>query len=211
MFAEEIGNVSKRRNILNARIQNKCIDIDKVHDFVDVHLGPNCSTDSEIYKRYVTPACGSGCAHPVSLALPLSIVCSVLVRDDRAPRRAIFCLCLTILRSRYAIDFDLLAVLLNVGINVFTTLLPWRTRWLMPSVLRWRSRQDQAASLPVTLAESCSIKAVADAVAHAGLPPGGLHGPGALELRVTRIIPCTSLRWTLALWRGAPWFSAEGP
>ena len=85
-------------------------------------------------------------------------------------------------------DFDLLAVLLNVGTNVFTTLLPWRTRWLMPSVLWWRSRQDQAASLPVTLAESCSIKAVADAVAHAGPPPGRLHGPGALELRVTRIL-----------------------
>ena len=49
------------------------------------------------------------------------------------------------------------------------------------------SPQAQAASRPVTLAQSCSLKAVAEAVAHAGPPPEGLVGPGALlELRVAR-------------------------
>ena len=33
------------------------------------------------------------------------------------------------------------------------------------------SRQARAAFLPITLAKSCSLKAVADAVAHDGPPP----------------------------------------
>ena len=41
----------------------------------------------------------------------------------------------------------------------------------------------QAASHPVTLAQSCSLNAVADAAAHAGPPPEGLDGPGALSAR----------------------------
>ena len=49
------------------------------------------------------------------------------------------------------------------------------------------SHQAQAASLPVTLGQSCSLKAVAVAVAYAGPPPEGLDGLGALsELRVAR-------------------------
>ena len=41
--------------------------------------------------------------------------------------------------------------------------------------------------LPVTLAQSCSLEAVAGAEAHAGPPPEGLDGPGTLsELRVAR-------------------------
>ena len=37
------------------------------------------------------------------------------------------------------------------------------------------------------MTQSCSVQAVADAVAHAGPPPEGLDGPGALsELRVAR-------------------------
>ena len=35
VFAEEIGNVSKRRNILNGNIRNKCIDVENVYDIVD--------------------------------------------------------------------------------------------------------------------------------------------------------------------------------
>ena len=34
-FAEEVGNVCSQRNILNQRIQDKCIDMENVHDFVD--------------------------------------------------------------------------------------------------------------------------------------------------------------------------------
>ena len=46
------------------------------------------------------------------------------------------------------------------------------------------SRQAQAAAHPATLAQSCSV---ADAVAHVGPPPEGLHGPRALSgLRVAR-------------------------
>ena len=43
--------------------------------------------------RYVARACGSGCAHPVSLAhsmcalCPISCVCNMLVHDDGAPHR----------------------------------------------------------------------------------------------------------------------------
>ena len=50
---------------------------------------------------------------------------------------AIFCLYLTFLRSRCAMDIELLAVLLNVGFSAVTTEFPWRTRWLM-LVIRWR-------------------------------------------------------------------------
>ena len=67
------------------------------------------------------------------------------------------------------------------------------------------SRQAQAASLPVSLAQSCSLNAMADAAAHSGPPPEGLDGPtkpfrgfGLLEVALMR--SCTSLRWTLALW-----------
>ena len=33
--AKKIGNVSQRRNVLNASVQNKCIDMRDVHVFVD--------------------------------------------------------------------------------------------------------------------------------------------------------------------------------
>ena len=60
------------------------------------------------------------------------------------------------------------------------------------------SRQARAASLPATLAQSCSLKALANAVAHAGPPPEGLDGPGSLsELRVVR--SCTDTPVDLAL------------
>ena len=55
-------------------------------------------------------------------------------------------------------DTELLDVLPNVGFNTVTT----EARNSLAG-----SRQAQAASLPVTLAQSCSLKAVADAVAHA--------------------------------------------
>ena len=66
------------------------------------------------------------------------------------------------------------------------------------------SRQAQTASLPITLAQSCSLKAVAEAVAHAGpwMTQGPFRSFGLFE--VTRIRPCTSLRWTLALWPCRP-------
>ena len=35
VFAEEIGNVCNQRNILNGRIQHKCIDMENVYHFVD--------------------------------------------------------------------------------------------------------------------------------------------------------------------------------
>ena len=41
VFAKLMGNVSKRRNILNASIQNKCIDMEKVHFFVDESRHPS--------------------------------------------------------------------------------------------------------------------------------------------------------------------------
>ena len=74
-------------------------------------------------------------------------------------------------------DIELLAVLLNVGFNGVSTRFRWRTRWC----------DAQADSLPVTLAQPCSLKAVAEAVAHPGPLPKGLDGPGAFsELRVAR-------------------------
>ena len=60
------------------------------------------------------------------------------------------------------------------------------------------SRQARAASLPVTLAQSCSLKVLTDAVTHAGPPSEGLDGPGSLsELRVVR--SCTDTPVHLAL------------
>ena len=48
-------------------------------------------------------------------------------------------------------------------------------------------RRHHRVSLPVTVAQSCSLKAVADAVAHAGPVPEGIGWPGAIsELRVAR-------------------------
>ena len=41
--AKEIGNVSKRGNILNASIQNTCIDMENVHVFVDESRHPSCA------------------------------------------------------------------------------------------------------------------------------------------------------------------------
>ena len=71
------------------------------------------------------------------------------------------------------------------------------------------SRQAQAASFPVTLAQSCSLKAVADAVAHAALPPEGLDGPGApVELQVAR--GCTGTPVHLAALALLPGFQPCG-
>ena len=39
--AKEVGNVSKRRNILNANIQNKCINMENVHVFFDESRHPS--------------------------------------------------------------------------------------------------------------------------------------------------------------------------
>ena len=53
VFAKEIGNVSKRRNILNANIQNKCIDMGKFMSSsmkAAIHLVPNYLANSKIYK-----------------------------------------------------------------------------------------------------------------------------------------------------------------
>ena len=76
------------------------------------------------------------------------------------------------------------------------------------------SRQAQAASLPVTLVQSCSLKAVAVDVAHAGPPPEGWDGPGALsELRVARGYGYARAPRSAELWRSgsaASRFSAEG-
>ena len=41
VLAKEIGNVIKRRNILNVSLQNKCIDIGNVHVFVDASRHPS--------------------------------------------------------------------------------------------------------------------------------------------------------------------------
>ena len=35
VFAKEVGNVRSERNILNGSIQNKCMDMENVYDFVD--------------------------------------------------------------------------------------------------------------------------------------------------------------------------------
>ena len=35
VFADEVWNVCNQRNILNESIQNKCIDVGNVYDFVD--------------------------------------------------------------------------------------------------------------------------------------------------------------------------------
>ena len=39
--AEEVGNVRNLRNISNVSIQNKCIDMENVHDFVDESRHPS--------------------------------------------------------------------------------------------------------------------------------------------------------------------------
>ena len=54
LFAEEVRNVSKRRHILNASIQNKCIDMGifmSSSTKAAIHLGPNYLANSEIYKN----------------------------------------------------------------------------------------------------------------------------------------------------------------
>ena len=59
-------------------------------------------------------------------------------------------------------------------------------------------RQAQAASRPTTLAQSCFLAAVAEAVAHVGPPPEGLDCPGALsDLRVARGYTDTPLHLAL--------------
>ena len=77
-----------------------------------------------------------------------------------------------------------------------------------------RCCQAQAASLPVPLALSCSLNAVADAVAHAGPPPVGLDGPGPFsELRVLEVTDSRVSR-SAGRWRSspaAPWFTADRP
>ena len=76
-------------------------------------------------------------------------------------------------------------------------------------LIRWRA---QAASLPVPLAQSCSLEAVADAFVACGTTARWMEVQEPFRSfglsEVTRMRPCTSLRWTLAFW---PCRSAEGP
>ena len=67
-------------------------------DFASRKVEKDTSIMKQIRKareeRHLAPACGSGCAHPVSLAHStcalslLSIVFNILSRDDDTPRRA---------------------------------------------------------------------------------------------------------------------------
>ena len=50
--AKESGNVSKRRNILNASIQNKCLDMENVHVFVDESRHPSWA---ELFVEFGDP------------------------------------------------------------------------------------------------------------------------------------------------------------
>ena len=63
VFAEEIGNVCKQRNILNGRIQNKCIDMEHVYDFVDASRHSSWAeffkSNSEIYKNRILRVCST--------------------------------------------------------------------------------------------------------------------------------------------------------
>ena len=102
-------------------------------------------------------------------------------------------------------DFELLAVLLIIGFNAVTTVLPWRSRWLI-LVIRWLG----AVTLKPLPFQSLSLSCVPSKPwlmlwrTRDGRPKEGLDGPGTLaELRVARgytDTPWTSLRRTLALW-----------
>ena len=100
-------------------------------------------------------------------------------------------------------DFELLAVLLNVGFNAVTTVLPVVDA--LNSLAA--SRQAQAASLPVTLAQSCSLKAVADAVRDRRPRDWMAQEPcRSFDTDTLRALRSAG-RWRSG--PAAPWFSAE--
>ena len=153
----------------------------------------------------MAPACGSASAHLVSLAhstcalFPLLLVCNILIYNDGTSHpRATFCLSLISIRPTGKMNIELQR-------RLHRTTLDNEVEGALNSLAR--SRQAQAASRPATLAQSCSLKAVAEAVALAGPPLEGLDGPGALsELRVARSYTNTPIHNAVA-----PRFSAEGP
>ena len=77
-------------------------------------------------------ACGSGCAHPVSLAHSTCALFPVSrVRRWCAVQHAIFRLSLISLRTKCTVDVELLAAFLDVDLHAVTTTLLWRRKWWM--------------------------------------------------------------------------------